>query len=196
MSRMSSTRFGLILAMAGFAFIDVVTFAQAPPAGGTAPAAQGAPARGGGGGGGGGGRGGRGGGLPGATPAQTQAVADMNAALATLTTAVNTARMDVATATFAEVKNVAAITAAVEKLRAAELALATRRAEEFAKLQAGPNKLNPEQVTALIAAGGNPAGGGRGGGGGGAGGGRGGRGAPPAGGTAPGAGAARGPGGN
>ena len=44
---------------------------------------------------------------------------------------------------------------AVEKLRMAELALATRRGEEFAKLQAGPNKLKPEQVTALIAAGGN-----------------------------------------
>ncbi len=47
------------------------------------------------------------------------------------------------------------------------MALATKRAEEFAKLQAGPNKLNPGQVTALIAAGGNPSAGrgGRGGGG-------------------------------
>jgi hypothetical protein len=64
--------------------------------------------------------------------------------------------------TFADVRNVAGITAAVEKVRAAELAVASKRAEEFAKLQAGPNKLNPEQVKALIAAGGTPATGGRG----------------------------------
>jgi hypothetical protein len=111
--------------------------------------------------------GGRGGGLPGATPEQTQAVADMNAALSEQTAAVTTARAELATVTFAEVRNVAGITAAVEKLRAAELALASKRAEEFAKLQAGPNKLNPEQVKALIAAGGNPGGRGRGGRGGG-----------------------------
>jgi len=108
------------------------------------------------------GRGGRGGGLPGATPEQTQAVVDMTTALAEQTAAVASARAELATVTFAAVKNVAGITAAVEKDRAAELALATKRAAEFAKLQAGPNKLNPEQVKALIAAGGN-AGRGRGG---------------------------------
>ena len=134
---------GLFLAIAGVAF-----------AVGTLPAAAQ-----------GGGRG-RGGGLPGATPEQTQAVMDMNAALAAQTAAVASARNELAAATFAEVRNVAAITAAVEKLRSAELALASKRAEEFAKLQAGPNKLNPEQVKALIAAGGN-AGRGRGGRGGG-----------------------------
>jgi len=108
------------------------------------------------------GRGGRGGGLPGATPEQTQAVVDMNTALAEQNAAVASARAELATVTFAAVKNVAGITAAVDKVRAAELALATKRAAEFAKLQAGPNKLNPEQVKALIAAGGN-AGRGRGG---------------------------------
>jgi hypothetical protein len=138
-----STSLGLFLAISGVLF-----------AAGTPPAvAQG------------GGRG-RGGGLPGATPEQTQAVLDMNAALADQTAAVASARTEVGMATFAEVKNVAGITTAVEKLRAAELALASKRAEEFAKLQAGPNKLNPEQVKALIAAGGN-AGRGRGGRGGG-----------------------------
>jgi hypothetical protein len=182
MKTIHSTSIALILATAGLAVVDVVAAAQAPGAGaGPAPAAQGAPAARGG-GGGGGGRGGRGG-LPGATPAQTQAVADMNTALAPLNAAVNAARMELATATFADVKSVPAITAAVEKLRAAELTLATRRAEEFAKLQAGPNKLNAEQVAALIAAGGNPAAGGRGGRGGGGGGG--GRGAPPPGGAGP-----------
>jgi hypothetical protein len=112
------------------------------------------------------GRGGRGGGLPGATPEQIQAVTDMNTALTEQTAAVTAARTELARVTFAEVRNPAGITAAVEKLRTAELALATKRAEEFAKLQAGPNKLNPEQVKALIAAGGN-AGRGRGGRGGG-----------------------------
>jgi hypothetical protein len=112
----------------------------------------------------GGGRGGRGGGLPGATPEQTQAVADMNATLTDLNAAVTRARAELATVTFAEVRNVAGISAAVEKVRAAELALATKRAEEFAKLQAGPNKLNPDQVKAFIASGGRGGRGGRGGG--------------------------------
>ena len=125
---------------------------QTPPAGTAGPPGQG---------------GGRGrGGLPGATPEQTQAVMDMNAALAEPTAAVASARNDLAAATFAQPRNAAGITAAVEKLRAAELALAAKRAEAFGKLQAGPNKLNPEQVKALIAAGGN-AGRGRGGRGGG-----------------------------
>lgn len=153
MTNIRSTGIALILAAAGFASADIGAFAQPPAAGAPpAPAAQG---------------GGRGrGGLPGATPEQTQAVIEMNAALAEQAAAVAAARTELATATFATVKNVPAITAAVEKLRAAELALATRRAEEFARLQAGPNKLNPEQVKALIAAGGN-AGRGRGGRGGG-----------------------------
>jgi hypothetical protein len=154
MTDIRSTCVTLILATAGFAFSDRVAFAQ-PPAAGAPPgvAAQG------------GGRG-RGGGLPGATPEQIQAVANMNAALTEQVAAVTSARADLANVTFAEVRNVAGITAAVEKLRAAELALASKRAGEFAKLQAGPNKLNPEQVKALIAAGGT-AGRGRGGRGGG-----------------------------
>ena len=90
----------------------------------------------------------------------------MTAALADLSTALTTARNELATATFAETRNDAAIKAAVEKVRAAELALASKRADEFAKLQAGPNKLNAEQVAALVAAGGSVApAGGRGGGG-------------------------------
>jgi Spy/CpxP family protein refolding chaperone len=149
-----STSLGLLLTISGFASSEAVAFTQ-PPAPGSPPAAAAQ----------GGGRG-RGGGLPGATPEQTQAVMDMNAALAEQTAAVASARAELAAVTVAEVKNVAGIAAAVEKLRVAELALASKRAEEFAKLQAGPNKLNPEQVKALIAAGGN-AGRGRGGRGGG-----------------------------
>jgi hypothetical protein len=166
MAHMRTHNLVLILATAGFVLGSIATYTQGPGPG-TAPATP--TARGGGPGApagaaapaGGGGRGR--GGLPGATPEQTQAVADMNTALAALNTAVTTARTELATVTFADVKNVAGIATAVEQLRVAEFALATKRAEEFAKLQAGPHKLNPEQVTALIAAGGNPAGGGRGG---------------------------------
>ena len=139
--------------------VTVILAAQQPPAPMAAPpqAPPGAPAP----AGPGGGRGR--GGLPGATPEQTQAVTDMNTALAALNTAVTAARTELATATFGDVKNEPAIRAAVEKLRVAELALASKRAEEFAKLQAGPNKLTPEQVTALIAAGGSLPAAGRGG---------------------------------
>jgi len=119
-------------------------------------------------GGPGGGRGGRGGGLPDATPEQNQAVTDMNASLEPLMAVVNEARSELAAATFADVRDEAAIRASVDRLRAAEVALATARAEAFARLQAGPNRLTPDQVTALVGAGGNlPGGRGRGGFGGG-----------------------------
>jgi len=127
---------------------------QAPPAGRQA--------------GPGGGRGGRGGGLPDATPEQNQAVTDMNASLEPLVAAVNEARSELAAATFADVRDEAAIRASVDRLRAAEVALATARAEAFARLQGGPNRLTPDQVSALVNAGGNlPGGRGRGGFGGG-----------------------------
>ena len=159
MTKAYSTSIVLILVSVGVAISGIAGSTQAPPAGAPPAAQTGGPA-----GFGAGGQGGRGrGGLPGATPEQTQAVTDMNAALATLSAAVTAARTELATATFANVKNLAAITAAVEKVRVAELELATKRAEEFTKLQAGPNKLNADQVTALIAAGGNAGGGGRGG---------------------------------
>ena len=89
----------------------------------------------------------------------------MNAALAPLTEAVTAVCNELMTVTFAEQKDPTAIRTAVEKLQAAELALATKRADEFAKIQASPNKLSAEQVTALVASGGNLQGGGRGGGG-------------------------------
>ena len=185
--------------LAAFALSALTVSAQAP--GGAAPAAPAAGgaaaggARGGGGGGGAGGRGG--GGLPGVTPEQTAKLAELfTAGLATETAAVTAARADLATATFLDKKDDAAIKAAVAKVQAAELALANKRAAAFATLQASPEKLNEAQVTAFVAAGGVVGGGGRGGaGGGGAGGGGGGaRGgaAPAAGGAAPAMPAARG----
>jgi Spy/CpxP family protein refolding chaperone len=155
MTATSLKRLVLVCATLACALTTAIVSTQGP--GGPPP--QGAPAAPGGGGGGGRGRGG----LPGATPAQTQAIVEMNVALASLTTAVTTARNELATATFADPRNDAGLKAAVDKLRTAELALATKRAEEFEKLQAGPNKLNAEQVAALVAAGGNVGGGGRGG---------------------------------
>ena len=156
MSIAFSKRLILIGATAGLAWTSGVVFSQGP-AGAPTPTQQAVP-------GAGGGRGR--GGLPGATPAQLQAVTDMNTALAPLMTAATAARNELATVTFSEPRNDAAIKAAVDKLRAAELALATTRAEAFEKLQAGPHKLNADQLAALIAAGGAP-GAGRGGRGGG-----------------------------
>jgi hypothetical protein len=131
--------------------VSVAAAAQTPaPTGGAAAAAGGGRGR---------------GGLPGATPAQTQAVADMNTALAPLSAAAMTARNELGSVALVNSKDAGGITAAVEKLRAAELALAMARADAFSKLQAGPDRLTAEQVTALIAtiqAGGA---GGRGGGG-------------------------------
>jgi hypothetical protein len=89
------------------------------------------------------------------------AVTAMNAAVADQMTAVTTARTELTRATFAQPKDAAGITAALTKVRDAELALAIKRADEFAKLQASPNKLNADQIAALVAAAGNA--GGRGG---------------------------------
>jgi Spy/CpxP family protein refolding chaperone len=157
MKQRVSRKILLVVATAGLVF--TAAYAQAPVQG-PPPQGQGAP--------GGfpqGGRGGRGG-LPGATPEQNQAVMEMNTALAPLIAAATTARNDLANIAIADVKNAAGLRAGAEKLAAAELAVATARADAFAKLQSGPNKLSAEQVTALInmGAGAGGRGGGRGGG--------------------------------
>lgn len=145
----SSTYLLVLAAAAGLTF--TVGYAQAPLPGATsALVAQG---------GFGGGRGR--GGIPDVTPEQTQALTDMTAALAPLTTAATDARNELAMAAITSAGNAGAVNAAVDKVRAAELAVATARAAAFAELQASPNRLNPEQVAALISAGGNV--GGRGG---------------------------------
>ncbi|MEO7191110.1 MAG: hypothetical protein ABI051_08640 [Vicinamibacterales bacterium] len=151
---MTSNRFLLSAAVIGLAVSLPPAFAQtpAPPsAAGQTPA-------------GGGGRGGagRGGGLPDATPEQTQALTDMMEALAPQIAAATTARAELGSVALSSAGRGAGINAAAEKLRTAEIALATARAQALLKLQSGPNKLTPEQLNALIAAGGN-LGGGRGG---------------------------------
>ena len=68
--------------------------------------------------------------------------------------AVTTARTELARASLAEPRNDPAITAAVNTLVAAELAAAKRKADGFARVQAGPNRLNATQIAALAANGG------------------------------------------
>jgi hypothetical protein len=68
--------------------------------------------------------------------------------------AVTTARAELARASLAEPRNDPGIAAAVNKLVAAELAAANRKADAFARVQAGPNRLNATQIAALAANGG------------------------------------------
>jgi hypothetical protein len=68
--------------------------------------------------------------------------------------AVTTARTELARASLADPRNDLAIAAAVNTLVAAELAAANRKADGFARVQAGPNRLNETQIAALVANGG------------------------------------------
>lgn len=109
------------------------------------------------------GGGGRGrGGVPDLTQNQAAALAQMAADLMPLTQAVTAARTALANAASASPSDANAVRARVRELVAAELALARGRADAFGKMQAAKSKLRPDQVTALIAAGG-AVGGGRGG---------------------------------
>ena len=101
-------------------------------------------------------------GLPGATPAQLDAVEKMNAELAPLVQRLSAARAELLAAAFAQPSNEAAVQAGVDAVRAAELDTAHARAAAFAQLQASPNKLPSAQVAALAAAPAGRGGGGRG----------------------------------
>ena len=125
--------------------------AAQPPAGAQAAAANAAAGR------------GRGG-IPNATPDQTAAIAQMNTNLAPLTQALATARTAVTAASLAQPRDNASIQAKVADVKGAEVALANARADEFSKIQGSANKLAPDQVTALTAAGGGRGGRGPGGG--------------------------------
>ena len=151
----SSIRVASVLAALA---LSALTVSAQAPGGGAAPAAGGGGARGGG-GGGGGGRGGPA--IPGITAEQTAKINELfTTGLQAETAAVTAARADLATATFLEKRDDNAIKAAVAKVQAAELALANKRAAAFTTLQGSAEKLNPEQVTAFVAAGGTLGGGG------------------------------------
>jgi len=159
----SSIRVASVLAALA---LSALTVSAQAPGGGAAPAA-GAAGGGGARGGGGGGGGGRGGpAIPGITAEQTAKINELfTTGLQAETAAVTAARADLATATFLEKRDDNAIKAAVAKVQAAELALANKRAAAFTTLQGSAEKLNPEQVTAFVAAGGTLGGGGGGRGG-------------------------------
>jgi type 1 glutamine amidotransferase/Spy/CpxP family protein refolding chaperone len=91
-----------------------------------------------------------GGGIPGLDETQQAAVRAMNEALEPLTRRVSEARAELSRAVYAEKADAAAVKAKVDAVAAAELALATARAEAFQKLQASGQKLNAEQVAALV----------------------------------------------
>ena len=117
----------------------------------------------------GGGRGdgpGRPGAIPGLNAEQQAALTAINESLAPKNQAVSTARTALAQAAYSDA---AAIQSRLGTLTAAELELANSRAEAIAKLQSSPQRLNADQINALIAqAVPPPPGGGRGGPGGGA----------------------------
>lgn len=117
----------------------------------------------GGGAGRGGGRGaaGRGGGggrattFPHATPAQANVLMAMTANLTAQTQALTAARNAVTAAAYAEPRNDAAINSKIDAVVAAELVLANARADDFARVEASANKLDDEQLAALVIRGGN-----------------------------------------
>ena len=84
--------------------------------------------------------------------AQQAAVNAMNQALTALTQTVSTARTDFVRATYASPANSAQLSTMTEALRTAELHLATARAEAFSKLQTSSDQLNPRQVAGLAPA--------------------------------------------
>ncbi len=105
---------------------------------------------------------GRGGGLgrgaitfPHATATQAKVLLAMTDDLTKLTQALTEARTAMTAAAYTEPRNDAAIQTKATAVATAELALASARATAFAKIQAGPNKLDAEQLTRLIADNGN-----------------------------------------
>jgi hypothetical protein len=105
--------------------------------------------------------GGRGGGgrayrasMPHVTASQAGALLEMNSALQPKAQALNAARAQVAVAALADPRDDAAIRARVDAVAAAELALAQARSEAFARFQATADRLDAEQISWLVAAGG------------------------------------------
>ena len=92
--------------------------------------------------------------FPHATAKQAKVLLAMTAALATQTQALNDARAAVAAAAYSEPAN-AAIKAKIDAVGAAETALASARADAFAKIQASADKLDAEQLAYLVAGNGN-----------------------------------------
>jgi hypothetical protein len=104
---------------------------------------------------GGGGRGGYRTSMPHVTARQASALTRMAETLQPQLQALNAARSQVTAAALADPRNDAAIRAKLDDLAAAELRLAKARADVFTQFQKTPDRLDAEQISWLVAAGGS-----------------------------------------
>ncbi len=88
--------------------------------------------------------------LKSATAAQHAAIAQYENAFVEQETAVSQARANLTFAVYSDPANTANIREKAAAVQAAEQALVKARAEAFAKIQASPDKLNPEQAGVLV----------------------------------------------
>jgi len=94
-------------------------------------------------------------GIPALSSLQRQALADLTTAIAPLVDSALSARDEVVSASFAVPPNEAAIRDRTDALRSAEHRLANARADAFARVQASPARLAPDQIAAFAAIGGS-----------------------------------------
>jgi hypothetical protein len=94
-------------------------------------------------------------GIPGVSPLQMRALAEMTTAIAPVVDAATAARDGLIAATFAAPRNDAAIRASADALRSAERRLADLRADAFAVAQSSSARLAPGQIAALVSMGGS-----------------------------------------
>jgi hypothetical protein len=88
--------------------------------------------------------------IPDLTPEQAAALSQMNMELSAPQGELAAARQSMVDLTYSESPGADAIKAKAKTVEDAEFALATARAQAFAKLQASPAKLTPNQIAALI----------------------------------------------
>ncbi len=93
--------------------------------------------------------------IPHSTSSQANALLQMANDTTALTQTLTEARTAVTSASLALPPNGASVRAKVDAVAAAELALANSRAGALAKIQSSANKLDTEQIAALVAMGGN-----------------------------------------
>ena len=96
--------------------------------------------------------------IPNIRQPQVTALTQMTTDVMPLTRTLNAARSALTAAALAGPRNDDGIRSKAEAVKAAELAVANARAEAFARIQAGTNRLGPEQVAAFLAMGGSFAG--------------------------------------
>ncbi|HEX3358497.1 MAG TPA: family 16 glycoside hydrolase [Tepidisphaeraceae bacterium] len=92
--------------------------------------------------------------IPDLTSNQCAALTNLTGEITPLSQDVTAARAAVVQASFADPRDDASIKIKVDAVDAAEMALAKKRAEAFAKIQDSPNKLAPDQIAAFAAMGG------------------------------------------